>query len=326
MDSISAVIVSYNSEHVIGDCVDAVRELEAVTVVDNASSDATVYEASKRPWVQVIANGGNRGFAAGVNQGAAATRSRYILILNPDVVVGSGLSALAAACEEYGVAAGKLTGADGRPQRGFHVRRLPGPAALIFEALGINRLWPSNPVNRRYRCLDWDPEAAGFVEQPAGAFLMVRRDVFLELRGLDENFAPVWFEDVDFCRRVLESGRQVRYEPAAIARHRGAHSVSVLPRHSRAIYWYASLLKYAAKHFDRLAFRAVCGAVIVGSVFRTLAGVLLERSWEPVSNYRDVIRFAVVSGWTGRAQERPGEPNQQRRRMARSVASHPAQR
>ena len=54
---------------------------------------------------------------------------------------------------ETGAAGGMLVGADGKPQRGFMARNLPTPTTLIFEVLGINRLWPRNPVNWHYRCL-----------------------------------------------------------------------------------------------------------------------------------------------------------------------------
>ena len=106
------------------------------------------------------------------------------------------------ASRQYGLAAGKLVDKTGVAQKGFTIRRFPTPASLIFELFGINRLWPSNPVNRRYRYLDRDLDQPGPVEQPAGAFLMFRRDVWKRLRGFDESFHPVWFEDVDYCRRA----------------------------------------------------------------------------------------------------------------------------
>ena len=65
-----------------------------------------------------------------------------------------------------GAAAGKLTGSQGRPQTGFSVRRFPTPLSLSFEVLGLDRIWPANPVNRRYRCLDLNLEAPADVEQP----------------------------------------------------------------------------------------------------------------------------------------------------------------
>src|SRR5262249_29538696 len=151
--------------------------------------------------VRLLANSANRGFAAAVNQGFAVSSSTYVLLLNPDVTIDSSLEPLRKACDLPGSAGagGRLLGVDRRPQIGFMVRGLPTPATLILEALLLNRIWPGNPVNRQYRCLDRDYSVLGEVEQPAGAFLMVRRAVWQELDGLDEGFFPVWFEDVDFC-------------------------------------------------------------------------------------------------------------------------------
>ena len=101
-----------------------------------------------------------------------------------------------------GAVGGRLVDTDGRPQVGFNVRSFPTPAALACEVLLLNRVWPSNPVNRRYRRLNWDPERPQDVDQPAGAFLMVRREVLENVGLLDEDFAPIWFEDVDLCLRI----------------------------------------------------------------------------------------------------------------------------
>ena len=212
-------------------CLDALAEMApgvAATVVDNASSDETLKNVRLRPEVSLVANQENRGFAGASNQGFRATEAGQILLLNPDVRLKTSVVALAEACDKHGLAAGQLTGPDGLPQAGFTIRRFPTPMSMIFELLGFNRLWPGNPVNRRYRYLDRDLEQAGPVEQPAGAFLMIRRDVWENLGGFDEDFQPVWFEDVDFCRRAVESGYRIEYVPRVRAQHDGGHSVRKL--------------------------------------------------------------------------------------------------
>jgi N-acetylglucosaminyl-diphospho-decaprenol L-rhamnosyltransferase len=153
-------------------------------------------------------------------------------------------------------------------------------------------LWPRNPVNRMYRELNRDLNQAGEAEQPAGAFLMFRKDVWEKLGGFDEQFYPVWFEDVDFCRRALDAGYRIRYEPAAVVSHEGGHSVGKIPAGCRAIYWCVSLLKYGAKHFRPWAFRGICSAVVLGSVPRLVAGMISERSLSPLVGYLKIMRFA----------------------------------
>src|SRR5262249_14498728 len=146
----------------------------------------------------------NLGFAAAVNQGVAATNSRFVLLLNPDVRLCTSPEALVQACSQagIGIAGGLLLSSNGDPQAGFTVRRFPTAQTLIFEVLGINKLFPRNPVNRSYRYLDRNLYSTFEVDQPAGAFLLFRREVWHRLAGFDERFFPVWYEDVDFCRRA----------------------------------------------------------------------------------------------------------------------------
>jgi len=263
-----------------------------VTVVDNASSDQTLKQVERRTGVKIIANQENRGFAGAANQGFRETQAGQILLLNPDVRLKTSVVALVEACQEHGLAAGQLTGTDGDPQTGFTIRRLPTPASMIFELLGLNWLWPGNPVNRSYRYLDRDLNQAGPVEQPAGAFLMIRRDVWERLGGFDESFHPVWFEDVDFCRRAVDAGYRIEYLPQVQAEHIGGHSVKKLPAVRMQEYWYDSLIRYAGKHFRPSQYRAVCLAAVFGSVPRMVAGMIREKSLSPAVSCYKIMRFA----------------------------------
>src|SRR5258707_4252647 len=203
MSSIGVVIVTWNSGATIDRCLESCAGL-SVTVVDNASSDDTVERVRRHADVYLIVNSENVGFAAAANQGIARTPDETVLLLNPDVELLNSVEPLAEACGESDVviAAGRLVDSKGATQTGFTVRRLPTPLTLAFEAIGLNRLVPTNRVNRRYRCLDLNPVAPADVEQPAGALLLFRRELWREIGGFDEQFSPLWFEDVDFCKRT----------------------------------------------------------------------------------------------------------------------------
>jgi len=277
MARIAVLIITYNSEDEIGSCLEAVRHYvpEAeVLVIDNHSSDQTLEIAARFP-VQIIANDQNLGFAGAVNQGVRATSADLLLLLNPDACLETGIGALIQCFDDpkTGAAAGLLRNGDGSPQSGFSVRRLPTPTALILEVLGVNRLFPTNPVNRHYRCLDLDLTQPCVVEQPAGAFLLFSRTAWTAAGGFDECFWPVWFEDVDFCAALICNDFQICFVPECTANHKGGHSVAALPMKSRQKYWYVSLLKYGAKHYRTLAFRLLCSSVAVGSVLRFLLTV-----------------------------------------------------
>lgn len=296
MTDVGVAIVTHNSDGVIGACLDAclAHGLTRIVVIDNASSDATREIVLRRPAVQWVANTANGGFARGVNQAMRILETPLVLVLNPDVVLLDRLDPLLRefATPAVGAVCGLLEDAGGTPQRGFTVRRFPTPATLAFEVLGWNRLFPSNPVNRSYRCLGLPFDASCDVEQPAGAFLLTRRDAWQQIGGFDERFEPVWFEDVDFCLRLNQEGYRIRFCPGVRAQHAGGHSVGKISRKCQQLYWYGSLLKYAAKHFRPAGKRVVCAAVVIGSLSRMLAGGLLQRSCEPLGVYWGVIRLA----------------------------------
>jgi hypothetical protein len=280
----TAIIVTYNSGASIRACLEALAgEGCEIVVVDNSSGDDTVrivQEVAARIPLRQILNSDNRGFAAAVNQGASAAQGDVLLILNPDAIAEPGaVAALLHCMEETDAAAvgGALLEEDGQPARGFAFRRLPTLATLAYEALLINQLWPGNSVNRRYRCLDADYTRQQEVEQPAGACLPVRRAAFESVGGLDEQFFPVWFEDVDFCKRLRERSGRIFYCPEARFRHSGAHSVGQLSFRARQIFWYGNMLLYARKHFSSGEVFRLRLAIAGGMALRSLAAILGAR-------------------------------------------------
>ena len=298
------VVVTYNSAGVIEKCLDSCGALPVV-VVDNASQDNTRELVGSRANVKLIGNRSNRGFAAAVNQGVAELDTDLILLLNPDVELETPLDAMERSCREngFGIAGGKLVNQTGSVQVGFAVRRFPTPLALIFEVLGINRLFPWNGVNRRYRCFDLDLSKPAEIDQPPGALLLFRRDVWQTLGGFDTQFRPLWFEDVDFCRRTRNLGVRIQYVPEVIGRHRGGHSIAGLDWVQREVFWYVSLLRYASKHFPPYAYRGVGAAVVLGSLLRSVIGVLRWRSLRPLRVYAKIAKFAAGSIVCGRVGE-----------------------
>lgn len=295
MSETTVILVTHNSAGVVAGCLDALEPYHPageVIVVDNNSSDDTL-QVLRKSGCRVVASPTNLGFGGGCNLGVSLSESGFVLLVNPDVRLEGPLTPLESACRESGLATGCLRDSDGRPQIGFAVRRLPTFWSLLFEVLGINRLVPRNPVNRYYRFLDWDPKVEADVEQPAGALLMVRRDVWERLGGMDERFYPVWFEDADFCRRALDAGFRIRYTPRLVAVHQGGHSVGLLPPASRTVYWYVSLLRYAAKHFTPSQCRTLCGALVLAAVPRMILACVWERSLSPLQAYGRVVRVAL---------------------------------
>ncbi len=249
---IGVVIITYQSQSEIATCLKSLAGYDCdVVVVDNGSCDETVNIARAFP-VELLANKENRGFAAAANQGFAALDNDWILLLNPDVSVTAGFASLFnRECPgDTGVVTGMLSEPDGTPQSQFQFRRFPSPLTLLFETIGLNRIYPGNPINRRYRYHDRHWEETHLVEQPAGAFLLILRRAWQAVGRFDELFYPLWFEDVDFCLRLWQDGWKILYLPVHLGYHTGAHSIRHLEPGFRQLYWYRSLLRYAEKHFS----------------------------------------------------------------------------
>jgi GT2 family glycosyltransferase len=121
---------------------------------------------------------------------------------------------------------------------------------------------------------------------------MFRREVWEEIGGFDECFYPIWFEDVDFCKRLRDYGYHLYYEPRAVAAHSGAHSIRKILLEKREFYWYGSLLKYGFKHYPAGVPQVLCLAVIVGLLLRMTVGIVNQRSIKPIGVYGRAMLLA----------------------------------
>ena len=299
---LGAVVVSHQSAPCLRSCLEACTRYaspgEGIIVVDNASTDDSVCVASSVPGVTVLPNHDNPGFAAGVNQGVRALPGAdLVLVLNPDAVLQTDLTPLVSAFDDplTAIAAGALCSSDGRPQLGFTVRRLPTVASLALENLAINRVWPGNSANRRWRCVDLDLTKSQDVEQPAGAFLLIRRRAWQAVGGFDEAFRPVWFEDVDFCLRVRQSGFRICYEPLALAVHKGGDSVRSVEWGERQVYWNKNQLRYAGLHFSPPGQIVVALSVAAGAAIRGIWEALRKGSPGPLRAAGTILLAAATA-------------------------------
>ncbi len=272
----TVIIVTHNSRSCIRACLQSLVAFPQweVVMVDNNSTDDTIQEAGACALeVLTLSNSHNVGFASAVNQAAKVAEGDVLMIRNPDAIAAAGaLDKLADAlrADTVGAAGGLLQGADGLLQKGFTVRKLPTVGSMLAEVLLVNRIWPRNPWNVRYRCLDLDYEKPQEVEQPAGACLAVKRQAWDAINGFDEGFFPVWFEDVDFCRRLRDRGWKIVYRPDAIFSHSGGHSVSRLAFRDRQSYWYKNLVRYFVKHHSRAQLAILRVGITAGLLFRAL--------------------------------------------------------
>jgi hypothetical protein len=281
LSRVRAVVVSWNSEGLVGRAAASVPSPARVVVVDNASKDGSASEA-ERAGAVVVRLGENRGFGPACNLGAGEVvglpPAETLLFLNPDAALLAGSASLATLLAELdtdprvGAVAPALEG-DG--QGPFQLRRLPSLGSLAREAFLVNRLFPRNRGFLHERYLDRDRSVAFDVEQPAAAALLVRASVFSKIGGFDADLAPAWFEDVDLCAKILESGYRIRFVPAARASHVGGTTMRALPYDDYLPLYTRNLLRYLRRHAG-LPVRA--GARVVLS-----AGALLRLALLPAA-------------------------------------------
>ena len=200
----------------------------SVVVVDQASDPVRLAPIETRhPSVTFVPTDRNRGFAAGVNAAAAASKAPFILLLNPDAIIDSPV---AAALErwlqehpETGVVGPRVLNEDGTVQAS--ARRFPG----LSTAFGGRSTWltsqfPDNWLSRR-NLPARHAVAPVEVDWVAGSCLMTRRELFEQLGGLDESFFLYW-EDADYCRRAAALGWRTVYLPTVSVRHAGGRSAA----------------------------------------------------------------------------------------------------
>jgi len=265
----TAIVVTYNSARCVASCLSALASQPGweVILIDNASKDDTAKRATQfAPRVRVVANRGNIGLASAINQAVAMSRGDVCVAVNPDAVAEPGaLDKMAAALSIYeaGAVGGVLLLEGDRLQKGNMLRRFPTLGSSMAELLLLNKVWRRNPWNRSYRYLDMDYDQPQPVDNPAGACLAFRRKAWESVGGFDEGFYPCWFEDVDFCHSVIKAGWKIVYEPAAVFRHEGAHSVGQLAPYRHQLLWHSNYVRYFRKHhgqFQTLVLRAIIAA------------------------------------------------------------------
>ncbi len=230
MANVAAIIVNYNSGAFLKQCLVSLRQstipLEIV-VIDNGSSDGSIdfiSKASKESDCQLIRNSTNLGFAVAVNQGIQSTTAEDVLLLNPDCIVQPHSIArlqLAMQREDCGAVGGLVFGFDGREQAGCR-RRDPTLARSVVKLLGKLGIWFGlQGVDLTMESL---PKSPIQVDAVSGAFMMIRRESFDAIGGMDEGYF-LHFEDLDLCRRLRNAGMPVLFVPSVSVLHRqGASS------------------------------------------------------------------------------------------------------
>lgn len=259
---LSVIIVSFNAKDLLIKCLQSLADNELpvghweIIVVDNSSTDGSVKEVknwklkaeNKKLKIRIIENKENLGFSRAVNQGIRITDGEYILLLNPDIIIHPGaiqkLLDFAYRHPEAGLIAGRLVYPDNSPQAS--VFRLPS----VIGAVGEYWLGQKGRFEK-YLPSDDQPSS---VEAVVGAVMLIPKKIIDLLGGFDERYF-MYFEDLDFCRRLKCLNLEVYYLPSAVFTHyHGASSQKVSASanrwivesskiyHGLLVYWLITLI------------------------------------------------------------------------------------
>ena len=250
---LSVIIVNYNTSDFLVRCLTSVscqsdRNIEVI-VVDNASQDASQDMIRKAfPWVKLIENDRNLGFARANNQALKICRGPYVYFLNPDTEVGHGaFGAMIDFMEshpEVALAGTKVLNPDGSLQSSIE-KRYPGQKHTRGELHGLK----------------------GDIAWVLGASMIAKRGVVEDLGRFDESFF-LYGEEQDLCLRVRKAGWVIGYIPDAVVTHWGGQSErNNLPVDVWKKKFDAEILFYK-KHYPPKALRRICRANRIQAFWR----------------------------------------------------------
>lgn len=299
---VSVVIVSWNAWNFLRQCLesltaDVCRYPMEIIVVDNASTDGSPTNVELHfPQVRLIRNGENLGFAKANNVGIAASRGRYLCLVNSDVrVLKDCITSLLDYCEihpEVGMAGPRVIGGDGKLQRSC--RGFPTLWNMLCRATALDRMFPGTKLFCGYSLSYWEHNTRRPVDILSGCFWLVRKAAIRDVGLLDESFF-MYGEDMDWCRRFWAKRWRLEFIPEAQAIHYGGASSANAP-----VRFYVEMkradLMYWKKHHSRFSVACFFGLSCLHLVLRTV-GYGFALGWTRQS--RDVYRLKMKRSLAG---------------------------
>jgi GT2 family glycosyltransferase len=231
---LSVIILNYNVRYFLEQCVLSVQKAlenidSEIIVVDNNSSDDSCEMMKQRfPKVKLIENKENSGFPKGNNIGVAIAQGEYICILNPDTVVAEDtfikVLAFAEKQTNLGIIGVKLIDGKGNflPES---KRGVPTPFVAFTKIMGLYKLLPNSKMLGKYYARHLNENQTGTVDILVGAFMVLKRDLYLEVGGFDEN-CFMYSDDIDLSYMVLKKGKTNYYfHETSVIHYKGESTV-----------------------------------------------------------------------------------------------------
>lgn len=307
---LSVIIVNYNVRAYLEQCLRTVQEAlkgidGEVFVVDNQSTDGSVEMVREKfPQVKLIANTENVGFSRANNQAIRASAAEYVVLLNPDTVVGEDVFHKVIAFLDAHPKAGGL-GVKMIDGTGTFLpeskRGLPTPAVAFYKIIGLTRLFPHSETFGRYHLGHLPEDQSAPIEILSGACMFLRKKTLDEVGLLDESFF-MYGEDIDLSYRITLGGYENWYYPEARIIHYKGESTKKSSVNYVFVFYNAMAI-FAQKHFTRKRMDLL-GLLINGSIYLSAAGAIVSRFFKrallPMLDFGLMFVLAwSFSSWVG---------------------------
>jgi N-acetylglucosaminyl-diphospho-decaprenol L-rhamnosyltransferase len=257
------------------ECLEALdrgrREVDCqVIVVDQGAGPAVSGPiAAEFPWVVLIADPSDRGYAVSNNLGLRRASGRYLLLLNDDVVVpAAALRDLVGWMDAHpraGYAGPRLVLPDGRLDRACR-RSFPTPIVSLYRLSGLARLFPASRIFGRYNMTYLPVDQTARVDAVVGACMLVRRAAAAQVGLLDETYF-MYGEDLDWAYRMARAGWEGWYLASVSALHAKGSS-SKRRRYRTAYEFYRAMVIFYRRHYAASAPSAVTWLVLIAILVR----------------------------------------------------------
>ncbi|MFK7785267.1 MAG: glycosyltransferase family 2 protein [Crocinitomicaceae bacterium] len=306
---LSVVIVNYNVEHFLDQCLDSVRRASnncslEVLIVDNNSVDGSLTMlAEKYPEYPVIANKDNVGFSRANNQAMRIAQGEYVLLLNPDTVVAEdSFSKVITFMDEHPNAGGLgVHMIDGKGNFLPESKRgLPKPMVAFYKIFGLSRLFPNSKRFGQYHLGHIKEDEIAKIDVLSGAFMLMRKTALDKVGLLDEDYF-MYGEDIDLSYRIQKGGFDNYYFPeTSIIHYKGESTKKSSVNY--VFVFYKAMVIFARKHFagkQAGLFSLLINAAIYLRAFLAVVSRVLKRLFFPVVDFLYVTGglFALTNYW-----------------------------
>ncbi len=216
---LSVIILNYNVRYFLEQCVFSVQKAlenmdgEIIVVDNNSSDDSCAMMKEKFSNIKLIENKENLGFPKGNNIGVAEAKGEYICILNPDTVVAEDTFIKILSTKNWqlntGIVGCKLIDGTGNflPES---KRGVPTPWVAFTKIFGLYKLFPNSNWFNKYYAQNIAENQSGKVDVLVGAFMVMKRSLYLEVGGFDEN-CFMYSDDIDLSFMIKKLGKQNYY-------------------------------------------------------------------------------------------------------------------